>query len=243
MKQSLQGLQKYLESSNLSKRLEVLDRNYKSKSWLPVAESKQLLLLDLDEREQTAIIRCCHDDDNLNLEEFLTSQFTTRSQSVASIAIREWAARTEGLLWHRCLPLSNNPKIPQRIAYTLIDVAWTGPGHNYIQKLTSLNSLEDMSSAFLSLLYYRCLQWSYKSDKLTRIAKLRLNRSAQNSLGSEPAIPYFISYLNRFPQKEKIRVGVNNSLICGMIFISQCSAQSPTLNDKANCSNLWRIPN
>jgi hypothetical protein len=194
----------YLHSAHADDRLRILHTMREKNMWMPISLSADLLKLKLNPDEHIAILRSTSAKQRLAFEDYLTSQLMRWDQNVASAALWEWALRTDCIMWHRTLPLSLSPLTPQRMRYTLLDLAWFGGGFPLIQKLVDMDGLEDMSAAFISLLCFRALQFGVPSERVLNFAKRGIEGSYHASSVAEKTLPYFLAYVFRFdPQWAK----------------------------------------
>ncbi len=199
-----QIVESYLHSVHADERLRILQSMRDKNLWLPISLSADLLKLKLNSDEHISILRTTSAKQRLAFEDYLTSQLMRWDQNVASAALWEWALRTDGIMWHRTLPLSLSQLTPQRMRYTLLDLAWFGGGFPLIQKLVEMDGLEDMSSAFVSLLCFRALQFGVQSQRLLLLAKQGIEGSYHASSVADKTLPYFLAYVFRFdPQWAK----------------------------------------
>ncbi len=193
-----QIVENYLHSIHTDERLRILQSMREKNLWLPISLSADLLKLKLNSDEHIAILRTTSAKHRLAFEDYLTSQLMRWDQNVASAALWEWALRTDCIMWHRTLPLSLSQHTPQRMRYTLLDLAWFGGGFPLIQKLVDMDGLEDMSAAFISLLCFRALQFGVPSERVLNLAKRGIEGSYHASSVAEKTSPYFLAYVFRF---------------------------------------------
>ena len=209
-----QNLQQYLKTPAKAERIALLEGNHGDRDWIPLALAEDLMCLDLDAREHIAILAVTDNTNRIALEDFLTRGVLQWDQNVASVALRVWAQRTDHLLWHRTLPLTRDSRIPQRVSYTLLEMAWYGAGRHYIETFVALGGLEGMSPAFLSLLLHRAVQWNVESRRLVDIA-LRNVREVTPNLAADRSLAYALSYLMRF-KPETLDDDVKNAALAGV---------------------------
>jgi hypothetical protein len=189
---------KLLKQNDAQTRLELLATMRQAEQWLPLSLAQDLMCLKLSDNEHIAILRSTCSKHSLAFEDYLTRQIMEWNQNVASAALWEWALRSDRLLWHRLIAISSEPHISQRLAYTLVDLAWTGGGPRIIASFARKPGLEDMSPAFLALLYFRALQWNLNSDRLLDIAKSTVEVTNTRPTVPEKILPYALAYLYRF---------------------------------------------
>ena len=205
----------YLEASTPKERLAVLKEFIQKDQTLPLPLVRDLLYLNLSQKEHILLLQCADAKNPIALEDFLTRGLFHWEQNVASIALRSWAYLTPNLLWHRTLPLVFDDKIAQRLSYTLLEMAWHGGGDILIEKFTKLTALESMSPAFLSLLFNRALTWHYQSDRLLEISLSYLRRVNEADFSADKTIPPMIAYLAQFAPKKLSEVEIGKGIgIC-----------------------------
>lgn len=191
-------LKNYLAETDASKRCVQLQKFAAEGTWFPLSLLEDLLSLDLDRNEQMALLGVADRSDTIALEDFLTSGVRRWGQDVASIAMREWVDKTTCLLWHRTIPLSKDPHIPQRLSFTMLDVAWHGAGDDIIHTFCRLDGVEGMSAAFHALLLLRALQWQVGNPILRKIADKHLGDLKAVPFSEDKAVPYALAYMARF---------------------------------------------
>ena len=193
--------QDYLSQSSSRQRLHKLSTMREEEQWLPLSVARDLLCLRLSDEEKIAIIRTVSNKNSLAFEDFMTRNIPDWNQNVGSSALWEWALRSECVLWHRTIPLSYDPHLTQRVSYTLLDLAWFGAGSKVVENFIGWEGLEDMSPAFLSLLFFRAIQWNVESEKFKRIAMKSIQDIYTINAPPERTLPYFLAYLYRYDLK------------------------------------------
>lgn len=191
-------IDEYLKNSSSQERIALLDSARTEKDWLDLSLAQDLMCLKLTDAEHHAILRATSSKHSLSFEDFLTRQIPQWNQNIASTALWEWAVRSERLLWHRTIPISADPHLSQRLAYTLLDLAWCGGGKKIVETFADKQGLEEMSSAFLALLSFRALQWNVHSPRLVSLAQDTISQSLQTRQIPEKTLPYLLAYLYRF---------------------------------------------
>lgn len=188
-------IEAYLRQSHSEQRLQILQKMRDSQVCLPISLSSDLLKLKLNTDEHISILKTTSGKQKLVLEDYLSSQLMTWDQNVASAALWEWATRTDCIMWHRTLPLSLSPHTPQRIRYTLLDLAWFGGGYPLVKRIADMEGIEDMSSTFQSLLCFRAAQFGVRSEHLLEVAKKGLEDSPKGTSAADKTMPYFLCYV------------------------------------------------
>lgn len=191
----------FLDAKSTEERLRILQQMTDDSRRLPLSLTEDLFCLNLQPRLQGALLKATTAPTRLELEDFLTANLRQWDQNVAAIALWEWALRTDCVLWHRVLPLAHDPRIAQRVGYTLLDLAWYSAGDELVRTFANLEGLEGLSPAFQAILLYRAVQWDTPSDRLQGIAHKMLDELHQNPFPGEKTVPYAIAYLLRFDPK------------------------------------------
>ncbi len=194
-------IQTYLQSARTEDRLRILQSMRDSKVSLPISLTADLMKLKLNSEEHISILRTTSAKQKLAFEDYLSSQLSSWDQNVASAALWEWATRSDCIMWHRTLPFSLSEHTPQRMRYTLLDLAWFGGGYPLIERIAAMDGIEDMSAAFTSLLCFRALQFGIESQTLLELARKGITGSYQTFSPAEKTLPYFLAYLFRFDTK------------------------------------------
>ncbi|MBF0442755.1 MAG: hypothetical protein HQK54_12690 [Oligoflexales bacterium] len=237
-------IQKYLDTPSTSERIEILKGYKREKKYIPITISYDLLNSNLNEQEKIAILGVTDNSNQIAFEDMIIRGIHQWSQNMSSIALWEWAGRTECLLWHRMIPLLSSPDLPQRISYTLLDLAWCGGGDILIRECTGLKDLETLSQAFLGLLFKRSLQWNIETERLVEIARTYLNQIHINSTQNTKSIPYAIAYLLRFDNRTLDRINwKNNYFGIWPDIIFQLSRNSPEGGDCLKLQHILENPN
>lgn len=205
-------LEQYLDQSSTKIRLQILQDMRKKNQWLPLDIARDLLCLSLSDEEKMSIIRTISHKNSLAFEDFLTGHINEWNQNVSSAALWEWALRSPCTLWHRTIPLSFDPHLSQRVSYTLLDLAWFGGGTKIVENFIAWDNLEDMSPAFLCLLFFRALQWDVESEKFKTIASQTVKKSFHLQTAPEKTLPYSLAYLYRYDFEKAKRFTVDHKL-------------------------------
>lgn len=187
--------QQYLYALNAQERIGILKQCAKQNWSIPLDISRDLLALPLQTAEHIALLKATDSSDKVSFEDLITHGIFFWNQNVASAALWEWSARTDCLLWHRTYLLAMDPRIPQRLSYTLVDLAWYGAGERIIDLFLNLRDLEHMSPAFIAILFQRAMQWNMHSERLINIAKEHLSHADQPTSSTDRTLPYAATYL------------------------------------------------
>lgn len=188
----------YLNAQGSVERLKILKNMGDERKFLPLDLARDLLSLGLQPIEHGAILKMTDNTDRIAFEDFLTRGMFEWQQNVASAALWEWATRTDCLMWHRTYALALDSQLPQRVAYTLLDLAWYGAGRAIIETFTHHPGLQDMSGTFLALVFQRAMQWNVQSERLIAFAEDLIRQVNQGGLTKDRALSHALCYLVRF---------------------------------------------
>ncbi len=189
---------KYLSTRNYADRMSLLGKMSKDGKKIPASLAEDLMLLQISNNEKQSILEVTGAYDNKSLEHFLTTNIANWDQDLAAAAIRVWSRETDHLFWSRMYELSRSPHTPQRVLYTILDLAANTGGLSIIQSIAESESLKDMSDAFIGLILHRALQWNFKSQNLLNLAYHVVNDLDIHLHPDNKALPSAISFLARF---------------------------------------------
>lgn len=162
MKPSYSGIiSDYLNEVDPSNRLKLLVNFRSDGSTLPLNLAWDLMELGLPVTEQVEIVSAAHHVDPLYLEDFFTQLTPFVHQDVAIRAFREWYLKTPRRMWYRWLKVVFFPDLPQRLRYTMLDLADLTLSRQLLRCYSKVSSLADFSEAFLSLLINKALHCDY----------------------------------------------------------------------------------
>jgi hypothetical protein len=131
---------------------------------------KGLMSLPISHQEVIAAIEICATNNRPDFELWLMNNLLAWEQNVASVAIRAWARVTDRILWHRLIPIAAITSLPQRIRYTILDIAPDAQGYELSKATLESGGWEDLSSAFHALLIERALEYDLSSERLTKLS-------------------------------------------------------------------------
>lgn len=231
----------YLKSPDRQTRLKNLDSMRHCGSTFPVYLAEDLLLLDLSIEEKCKILELSASNNNIAFEHFLTSYLFEWPQDLAALAVRIWADKTDHILWFRLVSSSTTNILPQRVLYTLIDVAHAAGGSLLIERVANIDGLQNFSAAFHGLLLHRAVQWSTYLPTLAALSQ-RIIREINTQYHPEhKAINSAIAYLLRFHRDQvdqeisNLREGPWREIIIGLRDQSeQFSAKSIDFDSSKN---------
>ncbi len=169
----------FLQNRTTSERLATLQDMQRTNQYLPISLAEDLLSLDLITEEKLAILARTGSRDGLALEHFLTTQIAHAPQELAVSVLRQWAEKTDSLLWFRMLQVVKSPLVSQRLFYTIVDLAQYTGGAELLRVAATADGIEDMSTALHGLLLQRACQWRVDTERLRALA----NRSLEQGVG------------------------------------------------------------
>ncbi len=189
---------KYLSIRHFADRMALLNKMSKDGTKIPASLAEDLMLLQINNIEKQAILEVTGANDNKSLEHFLTANIASWDQDLAATAVRVWSKETDHLMWSRMYELSRSPLTPQRVLYTIVDLAANTGGLSIVQSTAEYDVLKEMSDAFIGLLLHRALQWNFKNQNLINIAQTVVNDLDIHLHPDNKALPSAISFLARF---------------------------------------------
>lgn len=188
----------YLNSPSTDERMRFLKALAQAGELLPFSIVRDLMFAPLDPIEHIELLDNCDTSDKLAFEDLVTRGIYHWHPNVSSKALRYWAERTDCLLWHRTIPISEEKQLSQRLSYTLLDLAWHSGGLKIIEAFSKTEDLENMSPAFIALLYQRALTWSHLEQTLIDTGIEHFKRMNEIGYKADKVIPYIISYFLKF---------------------------------------------
>lgn len=192
---------RYLATHSYTDRMSALAAMKKSGSRIPASLSEDLMLLDISNNEKQAILEVTSANDNKSLEHFLTINLAEWHQDLAATAIRVWSRETDHLLWARLYELCRLPHTPQRVLYTIVDLAADTGGLSVIESASRHEALSEMSDAFKGLVLHRASQWNLKSERLIELAQAVTRDLGIHLHPDSKALPSALAYLARYAPK------------------------------------------
>lgn len=192
----------YVQSRDRVARIRELERMRKDGARMPICVAEDLLLLDIGLDEKCAILELTGSQDPRALEHFLTQYLFEWPQDLAALAVRTWASRTDHLLWFRLVAHCTAIHLPQRVLYTILDLAHASGGARLIERAAGVEGLAGLSSAFQGLLLHRAVQWSTPLPALATLAREILHDLKAHYHPEHKAMPSAIAYMLRFHADE-----------------------------------------
>jgi len=207
-------LSRYLDSETSDERLALIG------SWRDRGQTiddkllKGLLQLPLSDEEVMAAFEICSTQFKPAFELWVMENIMKWDQNVVAVALRAWAKITDRILWHRLIPIASIPGLPQRIRFTILDLASVTHGYELTLATLKGSGWEELSSAFHALLIERAVQYDLQSDRLTKLAWKILSDCKNHSHPENRCLIPAITYLIRNSEEElkKWLDGINSSL-------------------------------
>ncbi len=208
--------QTYVDARTRSERIAILRQLRQQGASLPLSLTSDLLCLDLGADEKLALLETTAAADRRAFESFLLERLFDWTQDLAAPAVRLWARQTDRLLVDRMIEACRLPHLPQRVLYTLIDVAFDAGGARMVEAAASVEGLEKLSSALHGLLLHRALQWQIATPKLTVLAQGIVAELASQHVQDGKAAPAAIAYLARFDTDKLTALLDNDEASCDL---------------------------
>lgn len=172
---------------------------------------KGLMELRLSDEELAAAFDVCFTESKADLELWIMSNFLGWNQSIAAAALRAWARCTDKILWHRLLPILSIPDLPQRIRFTILDLAPLSHGYEITRANLAVANWEDFSGTFHALLTERALQFEIHSERLLTLSKKALHRANDANFPDQKNLFAAFAYLLRHAEKDLPKIMPNAS--------------------------------
>lgn len=189
---------KYLSLASREQRIETLIDMKKRGEFLPISLARDLLDLELSVKEHAGLISVANSADQLALENFLTENLHRWDQDLAVAALTEWSTRTDRLLWFRIPVISATTLLPQRVRYSMINLANTCGGRLVLKVNLKIDGLNEFSPAYHSLLLQRLQQWNIEEDAALKLARKCLANLNNMDFSLQKSVPAALCYLARY---------------------------------------------
>lgn len=173
-----QEVDQYLNLETSSSRIRLLESWQKNRIGLPVYVIRAILSLNVPDEEVTIAFETCVVKNKPDFELWIMNNFLMWNQNIAAASLRAWSAHTDRILWHRLIPVLAIPELPQRIRYTIVELAPASHGFEIVRAAVASYGWEELSPAFQAMLFERALQFDIKSDRLISLAKKILSHLA-----------------------------------------------------------------
>ena len=154
----------YLESETYVERQKVVKDIKTHKIEFSLETSLEILSTELSLPEKIEVLTLTTNKNNIEYEEFITSNLYHWDSNLSAFALREWARKSGRIFWFRIVSLLNDPFLSQRMKYTILDLSPLIHMRACLDKVLESSGLEDLSDTFKSLLIKRCLEANYQSE-------------------------------------------------------------------------------
>ncbi|MCB9228841.1 MAG: hypothetical protein H6618_04445 [Deltaproteobacteria bacterium] len=239
----------YLHEEDKESRIMLLKRMQECGSGLPTDLSGDLLCLNLDPDEKSAILSSVYDPDPLMTEDYLTS-FIGAPQDQAVTALRKWAESTQHLLWHRCLSQLRATHTPQRVRYTILDLCPFMEGTELLDVVTRTDAIQELSPAFHGLFLLRSIQWNHFSETARQLAEKILESMKEPSWQTHLAQILAIFWYKRFlPEQSEQKLfppdisgnwrDLNRAVLCYQQPVQNIAAHILKLTKSGSEESFW----
>jgi hypothetical protein len=194
---STSEFESFLSCETTSGRLQILNDWKSSKKGLDDNLVRALMTVPVSRPEIIAALEICATEHKADFELWVMNHLLAWEQNVAAVAIRAWARVTDKILWHRLIPVAMMPGLPQRVRYTILDIAPSTHGYELTLATLESNEWEDLSPAFHALMFERALEYDLKNQKLDKIAWNLLNDNKMSPHPENKALLPAIAWLTR----------------------------------------------
>jgi hypothetical protein len=200
-------LDAYFTGASSSERLDILRSIGKKNNGMPPSLVKALFGFDLPVAEKIALLESAISVDGGTAESFIFDDLVNWDQDLAARALRSWAMWAgRGNRASDLVRIALLPQIPQRILYTLLDIA---PACDRKQsEVVSLiracvqSAVRDpggyLSPAFNGLMFLRLLQFNIIDERVLAIAEAVCDRASCDLLPDDKSAFAAWLYLRRF---------------------------------------------
>jgi hypothetical protein len=158
---------------------------------------KGLMTLPMSLMEIVAALEICTTDDKAEFELWVMNHILSWEQNVAAVAIRAWTRITDRVLWHRLIPIASVAGLPQRIRFTILDIAKDTHGYELTKATIESPEWEDLSSAFHNLLIERALAYDLSSARLNQLCWRVLKSYSENQSSDQKPPIHALAWLMR----------------------------------------------
>ena len=179
-----------------------------------------ILKFPLSQDEVIAAFDLCETHNRASFELWIMENILTWEQNVAASAIRAWERTTDRILWHRLVPIASSPGLPQRIRFTILDIAPSSHGFELVKATLLCKEWEDLSPAFHALMFERCLQFELIDIRLDNIAWKILDQNKHISFPEDKSLLPAIGWLCRHKEKELEKWTLNSPKVLWVNILS-----------------------
>jgi hypothetical protein len=191
----------FLSAESSSDRAAMLKKWQKSSLTMDDRMVRGLMSLPVSQPEIITAFEICSTESKPRFELWVMNHLLSWDQNVAAVALRTWARITDRTLWHRLLPIAGIPGLPQRVRYTILDIADLTHGYEITRAILQRRDWDDLSSAFHALLMERALQFDLSSEQLAKVAWRVLEDSKIDPTPDQKALLASIAWLCRHDDK------------------------------------------
>ena len=195
-------LSRYLDSETSDERLKLIWAWRDNGQTIDDKLLKGLLQLPLSDTEIMAAFEICSTQFKPGFELWVMENIMKWDQNIVAVALRAWAKITDRILWHRLIPIASIPGLPQRIRFTILDLASVTHGYELTRATLNGSGWEELSSAFHALLIERAVQYDLPSDRLTKLVWKILSDCKNNSHPENRCLIPATTYLIRNSEQE-----------------------------------------
>lgn len=192
----INNVEYYLKIKSSKSRIDFLNNTLKKYPFMPIELVEDLMCLELLLEEKIALIKATNNSNNIDFELLLINNILNHDQIVGVTAIKEWATRSQKLLWFIMPKIILDNNSTQRIKFTILNLIDTIKALPIIQTFTKLPDLNEYSPALHNLLLKKAITYNYEHPSLQQLAQKYINQ-LDNEENSK-IIPSAILYLAKF---------------------------------------------
>jgi hypothetical protein len=196
------GKDRYVNTRSHEDRVKTLREMERAGETLDAFLVDDLLCLGLPDAEKRLLMRVCDGSDAAVYEDFLTRNLLHWDSNIAAYAVQLWVKYESHQLWPRFLFLVQDPGVPQRLVYQLLDHVQVCGGRPLLQAVLASAPYMDFSDKSQALLLHRLVQWGVEDEKVTHLAEKIAVKTFDGPFPSSLSLPFAIEYLACFQPQQ-----------------------------------------
>jgi hypothetical protein len=194
-------IDEFIAASTSKERLKILLKWHDQSLKIDESFLRGLLKFPLTQDEVLAAFEICDTMRRAPFELWIMDNILTWDQNIAASAIRAWERTTDRILWHRLIPLASSPGLPQRVRFTILDVAPSSHGFEIVKATLLSKDWEELSPTFHALLFQRCLQFDLRDSRLDALAWKVLEHNKGVNFPEDKSLIAAIGWLCKHQEK------------------------------------------
>jgi hypothetical protein len=195
-------LEEFISAASSKERTEIIHKWRQNSLTIDHDLLKGLIHFPLSQDEIMSAFEICQPTYRAGFELWVMDHLLGWEQNIAATAIRTWATATDRILWHRLIPIAASPGLPQRIRFTILDIATLSHGFELVRATLNAKDWEELSPAFHALLFERCLQFDLFDSRLNRLAWKILDINRSTSFPEDKSLIPAVCWLCRHAEDE-----------------------------------------